>query len=156
MAFRRREEELDEEDRRAEALEREDEARRTEQEKARLQQDSAVIQASVEAPKIAIKPTKLSFNAPIKRISAMGGAEDDEDDEQSGRKRRVLVPLDYGDDVALDDASHLDNEERVKLVKELIDSIPSSEQELWDWPVKYDQVDEVSKCNPCNMDRKKV
>ncbi|ORY93634.1 hypothetical protein BCR43DRAFT_478816 [Syncephalastrum racemosum] len=142
MAFRRREEELDEEDRRAEALEKEEEARRAEEEKARMQQDDAANLAAVEAPKIAIKPTKLSFNTPIKRISAMGGAEDDEDDEQSGKKRRVLVPLDYGDDVALDDASHLDNEERVKLVKELIDSIPSSEQELWNWPVKYDQVDE--------------
>lgn len=93
--------------------------------------------------KIALKPTKLNINMPIKRISAMGGNEEDEDDEAGGKKRRVLVPLDYGDDVMLDDSSHMDPEERVRLVKELIESIPSSEQELWRWPVKWDQLDDT-------------
>lgn len=92
--------------------------------------------------KIALKPTKLNINMPIKRISAMGGNDEDEDDESGGKKRRVLVPLDYGDDVMLDESSHMDPEERVRLVKELIESIPSSEQELWQWSVKWDQLDD--------------
>ncbi|KAI8146092.1 hypothetical protein BJV82DRAFT_600467 [Fennellomyces sp. T-0311] len=138
---RRREEERDEEDRRLEAQEIEEERQRAE-DKERMSRHEAGGGKAEDGTRIAIKPTKLNFTAPIKRISAMGGAEEDEEDEAGGRKRRVLVPLDYGDDVLLDDSSHMDPEERVKKIKELIESIPSSEQELWNWSVKWDQVDE--------------
>ncbi|KAL1935790.1 hypothetical protein VTP01DRAFT_4930 [Rhizomucor pusillus] len=137
---RRREYERDEEDRRLEAQEIEEE-RRHREEMERSQRRDENEQRPQEG-KIALKPTKLNINMPIKRISAMGGNDEDEDEESGGKKRRVLVPLDYGDDVMLDESSHMDPEERVRLVKELIESIPSSEQELWQWSVKWDQLDD--------------
>ncbi|KAG0186161.1 hypothetical protein DFQ28_008246 [Apophysomyces sp. BC1034] len=140
---RRREEERDEEDRRQEAFEIEEDRRRAEEEERMKQESLNVARQSEEVGKIAMKPTKLNFNLPIKRVANMGSAEDEDDDEEgSGKKRRVLVPLDYGDDLSLDDGSHLDREERVRRVKELIDSIPSSEQELWNWNVKWNELDE--------------
>ncbi|KAI7860045.1 hypothetical protein BDC45DRAFT_495533 [Circinella umbellata] len=159
-AIRRREDERDEEDRRLEEQEIEDERKRIEQKERLIRQKEeeeerireAEAKKKEEAPRIAIKPTKISFNAPIKRHTVMGGGDEDDEDE-SARKRRVLVPLDYGDDEMMLDhnetsetsattSSEMDPEERVKKVKELIDSIPSSEQELWNWNVKWDQVDE--------------
>ncbi|KAI9494060.1 hypothetical protein BDB00DRAFT_762607 [Zychaea mexicana] len=149
---RRREEERDEEDRRLEAQEIEEERLRIEHEErmARQQQQREQREKEREEEKQQqpLKPTKLSFNAPIKRISAMGGGDDEDDEEGGGRKRRVLVPLDYGDeDVTMSEASttttSMDPEERATKLKELIGSIPSSEQELWNWPVKWDQVDEA-------------
>ncbi|KAF7732272.1 hypothetical protein EC973_005167 [Apophysomyces ossiformis] len=149
---RRREEERDEEDRRQEAFEIEEERRRAEEEERMKLESTNVARQSEEVGKIAMKPTKLNFNLPIKRVANMGGAEDEDDeDEGSGKRRRVLVPLDYGDDLALDDTSNMDREERVRRVKELIDSIPSSEQELWNWNVKWNELDEdliTSKLQP--------
>ncbi|KAI8381593.1 uncharacterized protein BYT42DRAFT_567103 [Radiomyces spectabilis] len=138
---RRHEEDRDEEDRRAEAFEIE-EKRRALEEEGRRRKEAEARQHAEEASRIAIKPTKLNFNMPIKRVTNMGTGEDDEDDEEGGKKRRVLVPLDYGDELTLDEAPHMDAEERTRRVKELIGSIPSSEQELWDWPVKWDELDE--------------
>lgn len=140
--------EQDEKDRRLEAEELEEERRRAE-DLERLQKERRSARAAEEAPKIALKPTKLNFNIPIKRISAMGSADEEDEDEEGGRKRRVLVPLDYGEDLALDDSSHMDPEERLRRIKELIDSIPSSEQELWSWSVRWDQLDEVRPCRLC-------
>lgn len=59
------------------------------------------------------------------------------------KKKRVLVPLDYGE------LEHVDNaagnpEERKKKVKELIDSIPASQEGLWNWQIKWDELDHVS------------
>jgi len=59
------------------------------------------------------------------------------------KKKRVLVPLDYGE------LEHVDNaagnpEERKKKVKELIDSIPASQEGLWNWHIKWDELDHVS------------
>ncbi|KAI9266749.1 hypothetical protein BDA99DRAFT_506588 [Phascolomyces articulosus] len=168
---RRREDERDEEDRRLEDQEIVDEQKRIEQKERMIRQKQEEEQRQreeeakkvEETPRIAIKPTKISFNAPIKRISAMGGGEEEDEDEHGGRKRRVLVPLDYSDvEMALDSnntneddeegtsaeamkaagSPEIDQEERAKKVKELINSIPSSEQELWNWSVKWDQVDE--------------
>lgn len=133
----------DENDRRLEAQEIE-ERRRAEEREREKQSASATPHTDENTPKIALKPTKLNLSVPIKRISAIGGGEEDDDDDEAGRKRRVLVPLEYDDDdVTLDGSSNVDPEERVRKIKELIDSIPSSEQELWAWPVKWDQVDEV-------------
>ncbi|KAI9312975.1 RNA binding motif protein 25, partial [Dichotomocladium elegans] len=73
----------------------------------------------------------------------------EDEDEEAGRKRRVLVPLEYDDeDVTMGEASasatsDMNPEERVRQIKELIDSIPSSEQELWSWPVKWEEVDDT-------------
>ncbi|KAI7876949.1 hypothetical protein K492DRAFT_172090 [Lichtheimia hyalospora FSU 10163] len=132
----------DENDRRLEAQEIE-ERRRAEEREREKQSASATPHMDENTPKIALKPTKLNLTVPIKRISAIGGGEEDDDDDEAGRKRRVLVPLEYDDDdVTYDDSSNVDPEERVRKIKELIDSIPSSEQELWAWPVKWDQVDE--------------
>ncbi|KAL0090008.1 hypothetical protein J3Q64DRAFT_1393622 [Phycomyces blakesleeanus] len=139
---KRREEERDDEDRRAEQHEL-DEARRQAEEEERARQETNVLNREPdEITKIEIKPRKLNFNLPIKRVPNMGGNEEEEDEEEGGKRKRVLVPLDYGDDMTIDGTSHLDPEERAQRVKELIGSIPSSEQELWNWPVKWNELDE--------------
>ncbi|KAI9025776.1 hypothetical protein CLU79DRAFT_833589 [Phycomyces nitens] len=139
---KRREEERDDEDRRAEQHEIDEAKRRAEEEERVRRENKFLNREPDEITKIEIKPRKLNFNLPIKRVPNMGGNEEEEDEEEGGKRKRVLVPLDYGDDMTIDGSSHLDPEERAQRVKELIGSIPSSEQELWNWPVKWNELDE--------------
>ncbi|KAI7862951.1 hypothetical protein BDF14DRAFT_1734970 [Spinellus fusiger] len=138
---KRREEERDQEDRRAEVHEIEEAKRRAEEEERMRRESNYLNRDSDEVTRIEIKPRKLNFNLPIKRVTNMGGNEEEEE-EEGAKKKRVLVPLDYGDDMTLEGASNLDPEERTQRVKELIGSIPSSEQELWNWSVKWNEVDD--------------
>jgi RNA-binding protein 25 len=143
---RRREEERDEEDRRREMQEIEDEKARLEEEELR-KKDSKFLNRENDDQKIAIKPTKLNFNLAIKR-NTLGSAEDEEE-EEAKKKRRVLVPLDYGDIKPEDEEQEdLTEEERARRVKDLIDSIPSSQTELWGYSVKWDVLTEVKKRDP--------
>jgi hypothetical protein len=138
---RRREEERDEEDRRRELQEIEDEKARLEEEELR-KKDSRFLNRENDDTKIAIKSTKLNFNLAIKR-NTLGSAEDEEE-EEAKKKRRVLVPLDYGDIKPEDEEQEdLTEEERARRVKYLIDSIPSSQNELWEYSVKWDVLTEV-------------
>ncbi|KAG1113774.1 hypothetical protein G6F42_014371 [Rhizopus arrhizus] len=140
---RRREEERDEEDRRREIQEAEDEKARLEEEERR-RKDSRFLNREADDGKIALKPTKLNFNMPIKR-NTLGGADEDEE-EEAKKKRRVLVPLDYGDidqvKTDYEDEEPLSSEERQRRVKDLIDSIPSSQEDLWKYSVKWDELNE--------------
>lgn len=138
---RRREEERDEEDRRRELQEIEDERIRLEEEELR-KKDSRFLNRENDDTKIAIKPTKLNFNLSIKR-NTLGSAEDEEE-EEAKKKRRVLVPLDYGDiKPEEEEQEDLTEEERARRVKNLIDSIPSSQDELWKYSVKWEVLTEV-------------
>lgn len=143
---RRREEERDEEDRRREIQEAEDEKARLEEEERR-RKDSRFLNREADDGKIALKPTKLNFNMPIKR-NTLGGADEDEE-EEAKKKRRVLVPLDYGDidqvKTDYEDEEPLSSEERQRRVKDLIDSIPSSQEDLWKYSVKWDELNEVTR-----------
>ncbi|KAL9552128.1 hypothetical protein MBANPS3_003935 [Mucor bainieri] len=140
---RRREEERDEEDRRREAQEAQDEHARLEEEERR-RKDSRFLNREADDAKIALKPTKLNFNMPIKR-NTLGGADEDEE-EEAKKKRRVLVPLDYGDidqvKTDYEDEEPMSAEERQRRVKQLIDSIPSSQEDLWKYAVKWDELNE--------------
>lgn len=151
-SVRRREAERDEEDIRREAHEIEEERIRQEQEELK-KKDSKYLNREALEEKIALKPKKLNFNIPIKR-NTLGGADED-DEEAEKKKRRVLVPLDYGDidnvkynDEDEDDEEEqainkdLSEEERAKKVKELITSIPSSQNDLWAYQVKWDELDQ--------------
>jgi hypothetical protein len=143
-AIIRRENERDEEDRRREMYEMEQERRRAEEEE-KQKKDNRVLSRETELAKIALKPTKLNFNLPIKRNTNLGGGDDDDDDEDGNKKRRVLIPLDYSDIEMqqAEDLPEISTEERAKRVKQLIDSIPSSQQDLWSYQVKWDELDEV-------------
>jgi hypothetical protein len=143
-AITRRENERDEEDRRREVYEIEQERRRAEEEE-KQKKDNRVLSRETELAKIALKPTKFNFNLPIKRNTNLGGGDDDDDDEDGNKKRRVLIPLDYSDIEVqqTEDLSEISTEERAKRVKQLIDSIPSSQQDLWSYQVKWDELDEV-------------
>ncbi|KAI7905850.1 uncharacterized protein BX663DRAFT_483534 [Cokeromyces recurvatus] len=134
---RRREDERDEEDRRREIQEIEEERQRQEEEEKHMR-DNGYLNREGDEGKIALKPKKLNFNIPIKR-NTLGGVDDDEE-EEAKKKRRVLVPLDYGD--IEETKEELSAEKRAKRVKELIDSIPSSQHDLWAYTVKWDEVDE--------------
>ncbi|CEP15990.1 hypothetical protein [Parasitella parasitica] len=140
---RRREDERDQEDRRREIQEIHDEKARLEEDERR-KKDSRFLNREADDAKIALKPTKLNFNMPIKR-NTLGGADEDEE-EEAKKKRRVLVPLDYGDidqvKTDYDEEIPLSDEERARKVKELIDSIPSSQEELWKYTVKWDELNE--------------
>ncbi|CEG67300.1 hypothetical protein RMATCC62417_03750 [Rhizopus microsporus] len=138
---RRREHERDEEDRRREQQEIEEEKRRQEEEE-RIRKESKILNREGEDGKIAVKTTKLNFNISIKR-NTLGGV-DEEEEEESKKKRRVLVPLDYSD---IDNRQYSDDEEmtveeRTARLKKLIDSIPSSQNELWNYRVRWEELDE--------------
>ncbi|KAI8344937.1 hypothetical protein BD560DRAFT_450608 [Blakeslea trispora] len=142
---RRREEERDEEDRRREIQEIEMEKQRLEEEERR-RKDSRLLQRDSDDAKIALKPTKLNFNLGIQKRNTLGGA-DEEEEEEAKKKRRVLVPLDYSEleqEVAnsSEPAHTMSAEERQQKVKRLIDSIPSSQQDLWNYSVKWSELNE--------------
>jgi hypothetical protein len=155
--IRRREEERDEKDRRLE-LERKQAA-----EQPAYQHTSGNNNAPIGTPTTnpfnthqqstmlmhtkPIAPTKIKSNVarqlPVKRSSGLGG--DDDDDDDNGRKKRVLIPLDYSgidtsasEDTTMDDANPMSEEERNQKIKSLISSIPSSEDGLWAWPIRWD------------------
>ncbi|KAI8068531.1 hypothetical protein BC940DRAFT_332933 [Gongronella butleri] len=124
-AQRRREEELDERDRR----EHKDE------EKAEV--------AAPQATAMAIKPMaptkiKLGMSLPSKRVNELAGDEDD--DEDGTRKRRALIPLDYSD--VQQNTEDMDPEERNERIKALIASIPSNEDGLWVWKIHWEVVND--------------
>ncbi|KAI8081860.1 uncharacterized protein B0P05DRAFT_636759 [Gilbertella persicaria] len=139
---KRREEERDEEDRRRELQEIELEKQRLEEEEKRKKESRLLQRDATDDTKIALKPTKLNFNLNIKR-NTLGGA-DDEEEEEAKKKRRVLVPLDYSgiETNVENDHEDLSPEERQRRVKDLIDSIPSSQAELWEYHVKWDELTE--------------
>ncbi|CAO3645687.1 unnamed protein product [Cunninghamella blakesleeana] len=104
-----------------------------------------------------IKSTKISLGQlPTKRMGGNLG-DDDDDEDGNGRKRRVLIPLDYSElkdeDTMMEDNNNnettseqqqqedipiLTEEERNQKIKELISSIPSAEDQLWEWDIKWD------------------
>ncbi|KAI9267867.1 hypothetical protein BY458DRAFT_437048 [Sporodiniella umbellata] len=139
--IRRRDHERDEEDKRREVQEMEEEKIRMEEEE-RIRKESKILNREADDGKIALKTKKLNFNISIKR-NTLGGVDED-DEEENRKKRRVLVPLDYSDleKRHYSDEEEMTNEERTAMVKKLIDSIPSSQNELWSYPVKWDELDE--------------
>ncbi|KAH8552299.1 hypothetical protein BGW37DRAFT_304737 [Umbelopsis sp. PMI_123] len=127
---RDREAQVDDRDRKREQEEIEEQRRREEEE----------IKSGKGLAAGAKIQTKISFGKAIKRRANLVGGEDDEDDDDTTkRKKRVLVPLDYGE---LEHPEGTGNpEERKKKVKELIDSIPASQEGLWNWHIKWDELD---------------
>ncbi|KAI8997121.1 hypothetical protein BDB01DRAFT_769898 [Pilobolus umbonatus] len=143
--IRRRENDHDDEDRRREIHEIEEAKARALDEEQRKKESSLLTREAEEA-KIALKPTKINFSVPIKRNANLGGVDEDED-EDGKKKRRVLVPLDYSDLQSMktdhyEERISMSTEERARRVKELIDAIPSSQNELWEYAVKWDELDE--------------
>ncbi|KAI1302795.1 hypothetical protein EDD11_005553 [Mortierella claussenii] len=74
--------------------------------------------------------------------------EQDEDDSKEIKKRRVLVPLKYGDDeedaaiktrngVDSSDMTAVEKENKMQELKVLMQSIPSDAEGLWKWPVQW-------------------
>ncbi|KAI8339040.1 hypothetical protein BC941DRAFT_421950 [Chlamydoabsidia padenii] len=164
VATRRREEERDEKDRRLE-MERKQAAEQPSYEHTAYRSlpgnnNSPIGQVTATTPQSydqqqksamllqmkPIAPTKIKSNVgrqlPVKRASGLGG--DDDDDEDNERKKRVLIPLDYSgidistEDTTMEDATPLSEEERNQKIKSLISSIPSSEDDLWAWPIRWD------------------
>ncbi|KAI8093854.1 uncharacterized protein BX664DRAFT_115493 [Halteromyces radiatus] len=143
-AIRRREEERDEKDRRLEAAKRSDEA--SQKMTSTLSNESNTTEPTplpmTDKPAVVLQmkpiaPTKIKA-VPTKRASGLGG--DDEDDEEV-RKRRVLIPLDYSgieEDTTMEEGQPASEEERNQKIKDLIRSIPSSEDELWQWPLRWE------------------
>lgn len=133
--MREREQQADDRDRRREQEEIEEQKRR-EEEEIKSGKGLAV------GAKITPIHTKLSLGKVIKRRANLVGGEDDEDDDETAKKKkRVLVPLDYGELEHADGAGN--QEERKKRIKELIDSIPASQEGLWNWDIKWKELDSV-------------
>ncbi|RCH85486.1 hypothetical protein CU097_009608, partial [Rhizopus azygosporus] len=84
--------------------------------------ESKILNREGEDGKIAVKTTKLNFNISIKRNTL--GDYSDIDNRQ------------YSDD------EEMTVEERTARLKKLIDSIPSSQNELWNYRVRWEELDE--------------
>lgn len=67
-----------------------------------------------------------------------------DDDEASGdmAKKRKLVPLDYSDDRS--NIKPSTTEEKRRCIKNLIDSIPTVKEELFEYKLDWTMVDTVS------------
>jgi len=66
----------------------------------------------------------------------------DEDDAAAPRKRK-LVPLDYGDELAKKEKDPKNSEEKRKNIKSLIEKIPTDKASLFAHPVEWSLVDNV-------------
>ncbi|RIA79856.1 hypothetical protein C1645_793674 [Glomus cerebriforme] len=153
--FRARELAMDESDRLREQQEIESEQHRLRMLEEERKQRAEAIEAELNNEKeISILATngtsqnnnvkaKLTLNLSSKRRAAlMTSTEDEEFDDDEGieskRKRRVLVPLEYSDNE--DDEKK--TEERKKKIKELVATIPTDKEAIWNWNVKWEELDE--------------
>lgn len=132
LPLREREAQADDRDRRREHDEIEEQRRREEEE-------IKVGKGLAMGAKITPIHTKISLGKAIKRRANLVGEDDEDDDEAAKKKKRVLVPLDYGELEHYDTAIHA--EDRKKKIKELIESIPASQEGLWNWHIKWDELD---------------
>lgn len=146
--FRARELAMDEADRLREQSEIESEQRRLEWERM-LEEERKQRAEAMELEKETLihsngnVKAKLTLNLGSKRRAAlMVPAEDEEfdDDEsiESKRKRRILVPLEYSDNE--DDEKK--TEERKRKIKDLVATIPTDKEGLWNWNIKWEELDE--------------
>ncbi|GES81121.1 hypothetical protein GLOIN_2v575193 [Rhizophagus clarus] len=150
--FRARELAIDEADRLREQQEIELEQQRLQTLEEERKQREEAIEAELNNEKeilalvtngISQNKPKLTLNLASKRRAAlMAPAEDEEFDDDEGieskRKRRILVPLEYSDNE--DDENR--TEERKKRIKELVATIPTDKEGLWNWNVKWEELDE--------------
>lgn len=63
------------------------------------------------------------------------------------KKQRKLVPIEYSEEEqqAVGRSNHMSSDERKGLVQNLIKSIPTEKDELFEYEVKWDCLDDVSK-----------
>ena len=146
--FRTREASMDDLDRAAEQRERAREEQQREQ--ARGMADDFLNQQAMElaAPR---EPQrfKLSLGAATQKaqqantgkrtVAEVEGLLEDEEEADSSTKR-TLIPIKF-DSAA--DALGLTEEERAQAVRQLAADIPSDKDGLWNWPVKWEFVDET-------------
>lgn len=147
-AFRTREVAMDDMDRAAEQREKAREEQQREQ--ARGMADDFLNRQAVEmaAPR---EPQrfKLSLGAATQKaqqketakrtVAEVEGLLEDEEEADSTAKR-TLIPIKF-DSAA--DAQGLTEDERAQAVRQLAADIPTDRQGLWQWPVKWDFVDET-------------
>ena len=149
-AFRTREANLDDMDRNAEEKERARDLQQREQAMGMADDflNRQAMELDMKAPR---EPQrfKLSLGAAAQRAQAVatgrrtvaeveGLLEDEE--EADNISKRTLIPIKF-DSAA--DAMGLTDEERKQAVRQLAAEIPSDKEGLWEWPVKWDFVDET-------------
>ena len=151
-AFRSREANLDELDRAAEEREKARELQQREQAKGMaddfLNRQAVELESRDQVPR---EPQrfKLSLGAAAQKAQAAasnrrtvaeveGLLEDEEDADTSAK--RTLIPIKF-DSAA--DAMGLTDEERKQAARQLAADIPSDKEGLWNWPVKWEFVDET-------------
>ena len=148
--FRSREANLDDLDRNAEEREKAREAQQKEQAQGMADDflNRQAAELDIKAPR---EPQrfKLSLGAAAQKAQAAatgrrtvaeveGLLEDEEEGDNSAK--RTLIPIKF-DNAA--DAMGLSEEERAQAVRQLAADIPSDKEGLWNWPVKWDFVDET-------------
>ena len=147
--FRSREANMDEMDRSTEEREKAREAQQKEQARGMADDflNRQAAELDVKAPR---EPQrfKLSLGAAAQKAQAAAtgrrtvaeveGLLEDEEEADNAAKR-TLIPIKF-DSAA--DAMGLSEEERAQAVRQLAADIPTDKNGLWNWPVKWDFVDE--------------
>lgn len=148
--FRSREANLDDMDRSAEDREKAREAQQKEQARGMADDflNRQAMELDIQAPR---EPQrfKLSLGAAAQKAQAAAtgrrtvaeieGLLEDEEEADSTAKR-TLIPIKF-DSTA--DAMGLTEEERAQAVRQLASDIPSDKDGLWNWPIKWEFVDET-------------
>ncbi|KAL9119236.1 MAG: hypothetical protein Q9187_004210 [Circinaria calcarea] len=150
--FRTRESNLDDLDRAAEEREK---ARETQQQdQARGMVDDFLARQAVELESKSLTPRepqrfKLSLGAAAQKAQAAAsnrrtvaeveGLLEDEEEADTSTKR-TLIPIKFENAA---EASGLTEEERTQAARQLAADIPSDKDGLWEWPVKWEFVDET-------------
>ncbi|KJZ74554.1 hypothetical protein HIM_06150 [Hirsutella minnesotensis 3608] len=150
---RQEEERRDEQDRREEEEERRREQAQLERARGQAdlfldRQDEEIDRRQAAAP--APQPFKLSLGAAAQRaqasrampqrrtIAEVEGLLDDEDAEPSTRRQLIPIQMD-----AVSGPGAMSEEEISQAVRALAQEIPSDKDGLWNWPVKWDFMDET-------------
>ncbi|CAG8586293.1 10488_t:CDS:2 [Ambispora leptoticha] len=89
------------------------------------------------------KSKKLTLNISNKRRTTLiapaeEGEDSDDEETDAKKKKRVLVPLEYSDD----DDDEKKTEDRKRKITDLVATIPTDKEGLWNWNVKWEELDE--------------
>uniref|UniRef100_A0A914YLI3 PWI domain-containing protein n=1 Tax=Panagrolaimus superbus TaxID=310955 RepID=A0A914YLI3_9BILA len=97
---------------------------------------------SVDSPSVSLKVPSLAkkINVQTARVTTNGLFADDVDDEEEAKKKRKLQPFIISSEERI---AVLTPDERKRMIRDLIDKIPKSREQIFAYPMKWEYLDDA-------------
>jgi hypothetical protein len=97
---------------------------------------------SVDSPSVSMKVPSLGkkINVQTARVATNGLFADDVDEEEEAKKRKKLQPFTISSEERL---AILTPDERKRMIRDLIDKIPKSREQIFAYPMKWEYLDDA-------------